>query len=122
MAMILAIASRVLLFIQQSPVPDAEKQLESEKLVREVFKAEYAKKTAADRSALARKLLEQAQDSAGDPVSRYVLLREASDLAAQAGDVATSLKAIDLLGAAYAVDTLALKSGAYGVIGKAIRA
>lgn len=118
----LAIASFALLFLQQAPVPDPEKQKESEKLVRELFKEEYARKTAADRSALARKLLEQAQDSAGDPVSRFVLLREASDLAAQAGDVATSLKAIDQLGAAYAVDTLALKSAAYGFIGKSIRA
>jgi hypothetical protein len=36
------------------PIPSAESQKESEKLIRETFKDEYAKKTPADRLTLAR--------------------------------------------------------------------
>ena len=53
--------------MQQAPVPDAEPQKEAEAVIRDVFKAEYAKKTPADRTALARKLLAQAQASRSVP-------------------------------------------------------
>ena len=107
--------------LQQAPVPGAEQQKEAEALIRDVFKAEYSKNTAADRAALARKLLGQAQETA-EPTSRFVLLREARDLAAQAGEVPTCLKATDLTAAGFAVDGMALKLGSYGAVAKNVRA
>jgi hypothetical protein len=109
------------LICQQSPVPDAEKQADAEKMIRDVFKAEYAAKGVLERAILARKLLEQGQESTDSPATRYVLLREARELAAQAGDLDTSVKAIDLLAAAYAVDFVALKSSAFQAVGKTVR-
>ena len=118
-AISLAILS--LLLAQQAPVPDPEKQAEAEKVIRDVFKAEYAKKTAPERAAFARKLLSQGQETSDDPVTRYVLLREARELAVQAGDPEVSAAAIELLGAAFAVDPVALKSAAFLAVGKTVR-
>ena len=76
-------------------VPDAAAQAQAEKLIRDVFKDEYARTSAADRLNLARKLLQQGIDTVDDPASRFVLFREARDLAAQAGDLETALTAVD---------------------------
>src|SRR6185295_2482671 len=55
------------------PVPDAAVQREAEKSIKDLFKAEYAKKTAADRQALAIALLEQAGKVGDDPGGLWVL-------------------------------------------------
>ena len=44
----------------RSPIPEAAAQKESEKLVRDVFKADYARRTPADQQALADKLIREA--------------------------------------------------------------
>jgi len=107
--------------LQQAPVPDVEKQKQAEAIVRDVFKTEYAKKTTPERVALARKLLAQAQETSDDPISRFVLLREAREVAAQAGDLATVMKAIDATGKSYDVEPLSLKAAAYLAVGKVAR-
>jgi WD40 repeat protein/serine/threonine protein kinase len=86
------------------PVPDEAKQAEAEKLIKELFKEDYAKRRAADRLALAAKLLQKAVETRDDPAARYVLLRETRDLAATAGDVPTVVMAVEEMARAYAVD------------------
>lgn len=91
------------------PVPSPADQKESEKLIREIFKDEYSKKGAADRQAFTRKLLTQARESKEEPVTRYVLLREARSMAADLGDSETALAAAAEIGKDYAVDGLTLR-------------
>src|SRR5258708_7840528 len=65
----------------------------AEKIIHDIFKTEYAKTKAADRSALAAKLLEQADGTKDDNAARYVLIQDARDLSAKAGDYENFLKA-----------------------------
>src|SRR5579862_1184120 len=62
---------------KRSPIPDAARQHEAEKVVKDLFKEQYGKKTPADRRALGLQLLEQAAKSQDDPSAQWVLLREA---------------------------------------------
>src|SRR6185436_5225004 len=70
---------------KRAGVPDANKQRDAEKAIRDIYKEQYAKKAPADRVQLAKVLLDQADKSGDDPSSRWVLYREAQDLASQAG-------------------------------------
>src|SRR5437667_544716 len=79
---------------QQSPVPNADQQKAEEKSVREVFKDEFAKTSPTDRLALVKKLIEQSLETKDDPPVRYVLLREARDLAAALGNADLAFRAI----------------------------
>jgi hypothetical protein len=95
----------------RAPVPDAGVLKEKEKLVREVFKTDYAKKAPGDRIALAKKLLQQAVETKDDPGAQYIMLREAADLAAQSGDAATAVQAVGTLAGSFEVDGPRLKLG-----------
>ena len=90
--------------VRRVPVPANAAVVEAEKLVREVFRADYARRSPADRTALAEKLIRNAAETRDDPVARYVLLSEARDLAAAAGNVALAIQAIDELDRQYAID------------------
>lgn len=94
----------------RTPVPEAAKQREAEKAIRDLFKADYAKKTAADREALIRTLLEQGQKSQDDPAAQFVFYREAQDLASQAGNIELAFTAIDTAAGVFDVDAVALKN------------
>jgi eukaryotic-like serine/threonine-protein kinase len=74
------------------------------------FKADLAKTAPADKVAFARKLL--ALEPAADPAELYHRLIKARDLAAQGGDPAASLAAVDRLAESFFVDALALKADA----------
>lgn len=103
----------------RAPIPEAASVKEAEKLVLATFKDEYAKKTPADRNALARRLLAQAGETGVEAPVKYVLLRDARDFAAQTGDLDTAFKSIDALAAAFEVDRIAAKTA---VLGKALAA
>jgi len=103
----------------RSPVPDPAQQKEAEKVVREVFKDEYAKKTPADRAALAAKMRAEAGSSKADMATAFVLYNEAQDLFTQAGEIDKSLDTIDELAKTFAVDGWALKSAALALAWKA---
>lgn len=103
------------------PVPDPAKQKESEKLLKDLFKDQYAKKAPADRQALARALLEQARKSAEDPVALWVLYREAQDVAVQICDVRTAMAAIEESARFFDIDSMALKNAALTACGKVAR-
>lgn len=95
----------VLLVQQQERVdpPSQEAQKVAEKIIRDVFKEDYAKRSPGERAALAAKLLEQAAQSAADPPSQYVLYREAKDIAIQGGDFALAGQALRGLGQRFKV-------------------
>ncbi|HEV3027770.1 MAG TPA: hypothetical protein VG457_09370, partial [Planctomycetota bacterium] len=101
------------------PPPDPADQKTAEKLVREIFKDEYAKKASADRVALAKKLIDQAIQTKDDPVTVFVLLRESRDVAAQIPDVALTFRAIDEMAGRFNVDIGGMK---LGVLTSAVKA
>jgi hypothetical protein len=94
------------------PVPDAVAQQKAEKLVRELFSEDYAQRTSSGRQALAKKLLRSAGETKDDSAALYVQLREATALAAGAGDAETALSAIDTMNRVFVVDAIELKLAA----------
>jgi len=94
------------------PVPDPAQLKEKEKVIRDLFKADYAKKGAPDRLSLARTLIKQGLDTKDDPAAQYVLFREARHLAAQAGDLGTVQEAIEGLAVTFKVEAFRLKAAA----------
>lgn len=101
----------------QIPEPADQKKVEA--LMRELFKEDYAKKSIADKALLAKKLFEQGMQTKDDPASRFVLLRESRDLASQARDLPTGLRAVGELVRDYDVDAIAMKLGVLATIAKA---
>ncbi|WP_439621892.1 family 16 glycoside hydrolase [Gemmata sp.] len=99
---------------EKSPAPpDAEAQARAEKVVKDVYKADYAKaRLPADRAALAEKLLALALETRDDPAARFVLFREARDLAAEGGAVPAALDAIDAAAKFFDINPLAMKADA----------
>lgn len=91
------------------PEPDANAQKDVLKQIRDLFKDDYAKKTPADQAALAQKLLQKGAEAGDDPTSKFVLIKEARDVAMNAGDADTALRAATELGKSFAVDAPALK-------------
>jgi serine/threonine protein kinase/formylglycine-generating enzyme required for sulfatase activity/Leucine-rich repeat (LRR) protein len=89
-------------------VPDAKAIDEALKLVRgDLFADGYAKaKKPDERAALARTLQEYAAKLNDDPVSRFVILREARDLAAEGGDITLAATICFVAETQYQVDDL----------------
>src|ERR1700687_1091611 len=106
---------------KKSLVPDGSSQKDAERLIREIFKDDYAKRSQPDRVALARKLLEQASQTNDSPASHYVLLREARDLASQGGDLDSALKAIDQIAAGYDGETVSMRGSVLAVAAKSAK-
>lgn len=97
-----------------APVPSTAERAKAEKLVREVYKEEFARQDLESRKALAAKLLAEA--SQGDDLpTQYVLLQDSSDVAATAVDVAGAFRAVDAMALTFAVDGIDLKSKALTV-------
>jgi hypothetical protein len=105
----------------RAAVPDAAKQREVEKTVKDLFKDQYAKKAPADRKALSRMMLEQAARSQDDLAALWLLCHEAQDLATQACDVKTAVDAIDATSRVFDVDAMAMKSMAFAALGKSAK-
>jgi hypothetical protein len=103
------------------PAPDATAQKEAEKKIKDLFKDEYARKGAADRGALAHRLLEAARGTTEDLPALWVLLREAQDAAIQAGEPELALEALDVQAATFAGDAATLKMAALAACGKLVR-
>jgi hypothetical protein len=77
------------------PEPEAAAQKETLKKVKELFKDEYAKKSPADQLALARKMIQGGVESGDDLVTKFVLLKEARDLAVAAADPEIAFRAAE---------------------------
>jgi hypothetical protein len=93
-------------------VPDKDVLAKAEKKVREEMDAAFAEaKSASKKSELAKKLIEQG-DSIDDPARRFVMWREARDLAAEAGQPAILFQAVDHLAGQFRIDPLDMKADA----------
>ena len=113
----LALALEIQAQESRAPLPEPTTRKEAQKLIRDVFKEEYARTSPADRLALARKLLQQGVETTNDPAAQYELLQESRSLAAEAGDIATCLRAADELSRRYRVEATGLKLGSLTTIG-----
>jgi hypothetical protein len=92
------------------PVPDAGRQREAEKSIKELFKTEYARRTPQETQTLARKLLALGTETQDEPAARFVFLREARDLSTQVGDFETALAAISTMGQWFQIEVISAKS------------
>lgn len=85
------------------PEPSAQEAMRDE--IRRIFQQEYAAASTPEaKRSLAELLVKQALDTSGDPVAYYVLLAEARDLAADAGDSRTFLQALVALSRKFPID------------------
>ncbi|HWC89555.1 MAG TPA: protein kinase, partial [Pirellulales bacterium] len=88
------------------PIPSAEGQRRALKLIKELYKDDYAQaKQPEDKAALAEKLLKQSQETKDDAAALYTLLQEARELAVEAANPALAEKAISALASNFAVDS-----------------
>jgi hypothetical protein len=92
------------------PVPGQPQQVDAEKIIRELFAADFAKHAPADRAALAKKLLAKVGNIKDDPAGSFVLLHDARELAVVGRDYETALTAADRTAEAFAIDGPSLKS------------
>ena len=106
---------------KRAAVPDTAKQKEAEKLVRDLFKQEYAKKSPTDRKALARQLLDQAAKSVDDPAGCWVLCREAEDVALQIGDVEAAVRAAERRAEMFDIDVLPSRGAVLTAAAKTVK-
>jgi formylglycine-generating enzyme required for sulfatase activity len=91
----------------RKPLPDAAAQKRSLGLLHDVYGKEYdAAKTSKQKTELAKKLLDQAAKTEGDPASHFVLLRVAKEVAVLAADAETALEAVEQIVTTYDVDAM----------------
>jgi hypothetical protein len=106
---------------KRAGVPEASRQKEAEKAVRDLYKEQYAKKTPADRLALSRELLNQARQSQDDLPALWILLRESLDAALQAGNPRAAFEAVDATVQFFDVDPIGIKNAALATLAKTAR-
>ena len=104
-----------------APVPASSDQARAEKEIKNIFKKEYGARTLEVRKALALKLLESGKESVDDKITQFVLLKEACDNAATAGDIKTSFLAIEELAQRFTIRASIMKHSALGRARKTIR-
>ena len=80
--------------------PDEATQKQALAMIRETYRDDYR---AADKAALAKKLVEKADESKSDAVARFALLQEAKKLAAEAFQGELAFEVIDALASEYDV-------------------
>jgi hypothetical protein len=99
---------------KKTPVPPAADQAKAEKLIKEIFKEEYeqAEKSVEERRKLAEALAKSARDSGDDVAGRFVLWREARDLASRAGAAALAFSLIKEMSEEFAIDPMDAKAAA----------
>ncbi|MFL5242128.1 MAG: hypothetical protein ACJ8FY_08465 [Gemmataceae bacterium] len=75
-------------------VPDSTAQAKAEETLKNAYKADYAKEKPDDKLALAAKFLQPGRENRKDPAEWFVMLREARDLAVQAGRPRLAVEAV----------------------------
>jgi hypothetical protein len=93
------------------PVPKSLEQGKVDRPLREKYKEEFASNDPAARGALAAKLRDQAANSA-DSTTKFVLLREARELAVGAGDMPLAMDIIDDIAAVFSINAEEMKASA----------
>lgn len=103
-------------------VPTEEAQRANRRILAELYKTHYDNaRTIAQKQALAKFFLREADKISGDATGQYLLLRLARDLAMQAGDVPLTLQTIDKLAAAYQIDSPTEQVAALDKLATALR-
>ena len=93
------------------PIPNEAAQVKALKLIDDIFQEDFAAaKQPEAKSKLAAYLFQQGKESQADPANRYILYREARDLAASAGDARLALAAADELSRQFEVSALQQKA------------
>jgi hypothetical protein len=100
------------------PEPGRKETLDAERSVRNVFNADYSRKT----PELPVKLFRTALATSNDSTTRFVLLRESKDLAALAGNAVLACQALDVLIQEFEVDRKALVASLCGVLARTVQA
>jgi WD40 repeat protein len=93
----------------REPVPEKADLDKAERDIKQTYAGDYAKTTLADRRLFAEKLLKVGLEENGNKAIKFVLLREARDIAKDTVTVETAARAIDALGDDFAVDAGAMK-------------
>jgi hypothetical protein len=93
----------------RKPIPEKAAQRQAEKLIRDIFKKEFAERSTEARKALAQKLLQQASQTTDDEAARFVLLREARDLGVKVGDAEIIVKAVESMAGEFDVNGVKMK-------------
>jgi hypothetical protein len=91
------------------PAPDDAALADADKEIKDIYKAEFAKKKPADQVELASKLLQEGIDTKDKPALRFALLREARDVAAKIGYFPLALRAADETANRFDVDVHEIK-------------
>jgi formylglycine-generating enzyme required for sulfatase activity len=104
------------------PVVSKTDANEAQRVVAEFYRDDYANaKTAADKSALAKRILQTGRETKDDPAVRSALLSVARDTAALAGDAATGFAAIEELAKHQQVDSYDMKATLLATVIKSVR-
>jgi hypothetical protein len=82
-------------------IPGMSAQEQMRAKIREIYAVDYADRSISARRLLADRLIEASRDTQRDTDAKFVLLSEARDVAAAAGDVTTAFEAVDALVAAF---------------------
>jgi hypothetical protein len=95
--------------VARLPIPATADLAKVRPLFKEAFARQMSDRAPAARRAFATQLLEAAAKATDAPVDRFVLLTGARQAAVEAIDLSLTLKSIDALGSAFAVDEMKLK-------------
>ena len=105
-----------------APPADQAELEKAEQAVKGRFQAEYDQAiSTAGKSSLAKKLLEAGRATNDDLQIRFVMLREARDLAVASGEPALACEAIDGLAKSHTIDVLEMKAAALQEVDKNAR-
>ncbi|MBV9126385.1 MAG: terpene cyclase/mutase family protein, partial [Planctomycetes bacterium] len=102
------------------PVPDEVSQARAEKTLKETYQTDYAGTKPEDKLALAAKFLQPGRENRADPAAWYVLLREARDLAVQAGRPRLALEAIREIDKWFLIDAWTMEMTAMTTLGQSV--
>ncbi len=102
------------------PVPARDAQNEALELIKSIFSNEYASTDSKDRTKLAKTLFDQSSNPENDAASRFTLLKEAVLVASGAGDVGTTLSAVEEMVAKFRVDDSSVKAYALSNLAKSV--
>ena len=93
------------------PVPDEAAQAAAIERIKKVYGDEWAAaRTAGQKSALAKKLLQKAKETEEDDATRFVLFRLSRDGATRAMDGLTAFQAIDEMNDSFQIDALEMRT------------
>lgn len=106
--------------IEKAAVPDPALTKQALDAIRDLFADEYRSRDDQERLALAKRLLRTGRD-AQEPTERYVLLTEARDISADAGQTTVAFEAVAALDQWYRIDRAEQKDEILKVVAKKAR-